>query len=339
MHPNYNRRSFRVEEAGFTLIELMIAVLIGLMIMGTATVVYLGNRGTTTAQRDLADLAQSGSLATDIVARMFRQSGHTAIGGTTGGSEGGIAGTFCSLSTVPATNPVALPAGSGGFLEGWDGKTVPGKTVVNSSDLVLLRFDGSSQRNVPGTADGSIVDCMGTAVVGPTPGSTSERSSARLYVSVDTNTKNPALYCSYRKAGALAETVQPLIDNVESFQVLYGLGALYSLDGTTKLTERADKYRIVVEKYVPASQLTTATQWNNVAAVRFGVVVAGDNASRGAVDSRADYDVLGPGYGSGNGAQFDATSLAADRRSRPRKTIAATVELKNAPIYTGCQVT
>jgi type IV pilus assembly protein PilW len=328
--------TLRSTESGFTLIELMISVLLGLMVMGTASVIYLGNRGTTTAQRDLAELSQSGSLATDIVARMFRQAGHVAIGGTTGGSEGGVAGTFCSLSTIPSAAPLASTPAEGGFMEGWDAKTVPGNTVVNNSDIVLLRFDGSSQRAVPSKADGSIVDCLGAPVAGPTPGSTSERSWAKLYVSVDTTTNNPALYCSYRNSATASDNVQPLIDNVESFQILYGLGALYSWDGTTKLTEKADRYRIVVEKYVPAAQLTSAADWNNVAAVRFGVVVAGDSASRGAVDSRTDYDVLGPGYGAGNGAQFDASTLSADRKSRMRKTIAATVELRNAPIYTGC---
>lgn len=329
-------RHTHIRFRGFTLVELMIALLLGLIVVGVATYVYLGNRVTTNSQRDVAEISQSGSLAIDMIARMFRQAGHVAINGTTGGTEGGIAATFCSLSQVPASTPSATASASGGFLEGWDNKTDQGYTVVNSSDMVVMRFDGSSQRLNPGKADESIVDCFGKGVVGPTPGSTSERSWTRLFVANDPNSKNPALYCEYKNSAEASPTTYPLIDNVESFQVLYGLGALYTYDGTAKLTEKTSTYRVAVERYLPASSLTTAAQWNNVVAVRFGVVVAGERGSRTDVDSKSDYNVFGAGYGTANGATFDATTLSSDRRLRPRRVFSTTVELKNAPLYGGC---
>jgi type IV pilus assembly protein PilW len=323
----------RTASQGYTIVELMISVLLGLLVMGTASVVYLGNRSTTVAQRDLADLAQGGSISVDILARMFRQAGQVAISGTSGGASGGIAATFCIPSVKPPSSPPTSTVADGPFIEAWDNKTFPGNTLVNNSDAVLLRFDGSSQQRDGGKADGSIVDCLGTPVAGPTPGSTSERSWAKLYVAVDSSTGNPALYCSYRNSGATVATTQPLIDNVETFQMLYGIGALYNWEGDTKLTDKSQRYRVVVEKYLPAASLSDA-DWGNIAAVRFGIVVSGNSASRGGTDNRNNIDVLGPGYGT----QFDATSLSASRRARQRQAISTTVELRNAPIFTGCNL-
>ena len=84
----------------------------------------------------------------------------------------------------------------------------------------------------------------------------------------------------------------------------------------------------------------TTADWNNVVAVRFGLMISGDaKSSRGTEDAKTDYNLFGSGYATGNGAVFDATastSLDPARRGRLRQVFSNTVELKNAPLYGGC---
>lgn len=328
---------------GFTIVELMIAVLLGLILTAVVSAIYIGNRQTTVTQRDLANVVQNGSFAIDVVSRLFRQAGQVAVDGLAVGTDaGGAPPTFCQAATAaPAAANVSGTA-AGGFIEGVN-NAAPNGTVIASSDTVQLRYYGSSAQKTSAAADGSIIDCYGKAIAGPVSGGgTSGRTWAKLFVETDSNTGNPALYCEYLNSGDASSTKQALVDNVESFQVLYGVGAKYNTAGTTELAAGdISNYRILVKKYLPAGSSMSVADWNNVIAVRIGMMISGDASnSRGALDTKTDYNLFGTtGYASTNGAGFDATStssLAAGRRNRLRQVFSTTIELKNAPLYVGC---
>lgn len=322
--------------------ELMIAVLLGLILTAVVSAIYIGNRQTTVTQRDLANVIQNGSFAIDVVSRLFRQAGHVAVDGLAVGTDaGGAPPTFCQAATaLPA---IASVSGTpdGGHVEGRD-SDAPSGTVVAGSDMVLLRYYGSSAQKSGAAADGSVIDCYGKPVAGPLSGGGSAgRTWVKLFVENDSNTGNPALYCEYLNSGDSGSTKQALVDNVESFQVLYGVGAKFNTAGTAEVASGStENYRILVKKYLPAGTAMTVADWNNVIAVRIGMMISGDAPnSRGAIDTKTDYNLFGTGYATANGASFDATattSLAANRRSRLRQAFSTTIELKNAPLYVGC---
>lgn len=339
------KRRFHRSRRGFTIVELLVSVVLGLLLIAVVSTMYVGNRQTSVTQRDLANVAQSGAYAIDVVSRLLRQAGHVSVDGLAVGTDvGGAPPGFCGGSSGAAVNPAVTPSVDGGFIEGKDAATPTG-SVVADSDYVLLRFYGSSAQRAGSPADGSIVDCFGKAVAGPTVGGgTAGRTWARLYVQNDSTTGNPALFCTYLNAGSTTPTTQALVDNIESFQVLYGVGAKYDASGTTELTSSSgvQNYRVQVKKYLPASAMASASDWNNVIAVRIGLMVSGDaKNSRGQADTKTDYNLFGSGYSGANGASFDATSassLSSDRRSRLRQVFSTTVELKNAPLYVGCDL-
>ena len=348
LNPNQSLHSMQrsVRNCGFTIVELMIAVLLGMILTAVVSAIYIGNRQTTVTQRDLANVVQNGSFAIDVVSRLFRQAGQVAVDGLAVGTDaGGAPPNFCGSATAAPAAASASGTSSGGFIEGIDSDT-PNGTVIAGSDTVLLRYYGSSAQKAGAAADGSIVDCFGKAIAGPISGSgPAGRTWAKLFVETDSTTGNPALYCEYLNSGDASSTKQALVDNVESFQVMYGVGAKYDAAGTTELAAgTVGNFRIQVKKYLRAGSTSnsdmTVADWNNVIAVRIGMMISGDAPnSRGALDTKTDYNLFGTGYASTNGAGFDATSassLAASRRSRLRQVFSTTIELKNAPLYVGC---
>lgn len=334
---------------GFTIVELLVGVAIGLFLIAVSSIVYIGNRQTTTTQRDQSQLSQTGAFALNTLTRMLQQSGHVAVGGL--GADNVPAPNFCGQATN-AIVPPASGTNAGGAIEGLDAASLG--TVIGASDMITVRYYGSSALTGVSTyrPDGSIRDCFGNSIGGPSGGTGgTDRAWSRLYVDTDTSTGNPALYCSSLSSAPVGSSMtaqtsastQALVDNVESFQVLYGVGAWFDPVSGNKLdASKANVTKaIAVTKYLPASAMVVPTDWNNVIAVRVGLVIAGDANSRATPDSTV-YSVFGSGYPSSiNGAQFDAsasTSLASARRSRIRQVFSTTIELKNAPLLLGCPV-
>jgi type IV pilus assembly protein PilW len=335
------KKTHKKSQKGFSLIELLIAVALGLLLTAIVSSIYIGNRQATVTQRDLAVVTQNGAFAVDTISRFFRQAGHSPVYGVaTGAGDTAPPPDFCSKAETQI-NYTSSTTRAGGAVEGYDATVPAGKTLIANSDMVVLRFYGSSAQRGGSAADGSIVDCYGKSISGPAPGGgASDVSWIKLYVDNDITTGNPALFCTQQNGGEITTQTQSIVDGVESFQVLYGVGARFDVSGTTPVLlgagDGAVQYRTLATKYLPASSMTLA-DWNNVLSIRWGVMVSGDAPnSRGGVDATTDYNILGKGYATSNGAAFDATSastLAAARRNRLRQVFSTTVELKNAPLY------
>lgn len=74
---NHLRRSFESRNGGFTLVELMVAMLLGLVIIGGATGVILANRQSYRTNEGLSQLQESARSAFELMARDIRQAGVT----------------------------------------------------------------------------------------------------------------------------------------------------------------------------------------------------------------------------------------------------------------------
>ncbi|MEF9942588.1 MAG: PilW family protein [Burkholderiaceae bacterium] len=138
-------------QAGVSLVELMIAVTIGLVIVLAATLLYVGASGSLRIQDEASRLDDSGRFALESIARLLRIAGYVNWPGDSGGA------------------PIRLAATSAPALEGRDG---------SRNDTLSLRFFGSTQG---AAADGAIVDCLGAPV--PRDGNPASRSENVLSVS------------------------------------------------------------------------------------------------------------------------------------------------------------
>ncbi len=174
-------------QTGFSLVELMVAMTIGLVIMMVISQLFVGNQRTYTVQDENARIQENGRFALAMLDRQIRMAAFKR-------SE------CAALNCFFDTGANAALAGTN------DGDT-------NSSDRIQVQFFGSD--NNAGTAtDNSVIDCLGNSK------RMTERVNDSFLIAPDpANNNEPTLFCL--RAGDVAPGT-PLVAGVESMQILYG---------------------------------------------------------------------------------------------------------------------
>lgn len=179
----------RFTQLGFTLVELLIAMVVGLFMILVIASVFLGSKQTYRIQDNNSRIQENGRYVMENLGRTLRIAGYR---------------------DDPSSNPrVIFPAVTGfaaaeQFLNGVEGgsATVP--------DEVSFRFTGSGT-----TANNTIMDCGGQSFSGAT------LLTNRFYLST---TSPKTLRCdSTSTVGAATTTATyDLMDRVDDLQILYG---------------------------------------------------------------------------------------------------------------------
>lgn len=248
-------------QGGMSLIELMIAMTIGLIILTAVAGSYVSGLRTQRMHVDVSHLQESGRFAFDLLARAVRRAGyrntylHRDIGAAAGMpsefcSTGPFGSQIFALNGPASIDPGAVAASMQGALA-----TTP---MVNQSDVLRVRFFGED--NAIGTAaDGSIQDCLGNSV--RRGGNNSAPIEDTFYVATDSTTDpsnpRPALFCRNSTTGGAGT---PLIPGVESLQLLYG----EDIDGDGR-----------IDRYLPYNLIANP---DNVLGIMASVVLATKNA-------------------------------------------------------------
>ncbi len=371
----------RARQAGFTITELMVAAVIGLILLGGAMSMLVTTRQTYEIQNDLARIQENARFGMDLMLRDLRMAGyfgcHDNLGSVTNHLNGATtAGTLYDTTRgiegledgsdawAPSNNiDDEVITSLGGALAG---------DAIAGSDAVTIRRSGGINWRVPDgsamatTADPisiihqpvsgvslaagdvvSVSDCTSADIfqLTNTPaisandtdgkdvehdaggGGDNENAAAdlskryddtaivspvqfvRYYVgrTVDgAGTADPALF-RLMIVNGLAQR-QRLIDGVESLQLTYGVD-----------TNGDD----LPDTYVPANDAALgmdANNWNNVVAVRVGMLLRSAEETGADIDSRA-YTL--------NGQQLFGGDPPNDLRRR--RAIVSTVFLRNNP--------
>lgn len=225
-----------IKQLGFSIIELMIAIAIGLIITLVVTEAYLSGITTQQAQAGLSRAQESSRFAFDVLARALRKAGY---------KNPKAPGTaFCSTpneNRIVALNDQAKIDPSATDMSGTS------VVISNSSDVIRVRYYGEGLSYSPYTADGTIFDCLGNSVK---PNALVEDT---FFISADTNNNNePTLFCYSTNSTASGNVA--LVPGIESLQLLYGEDT--DSDGS-------------INRYVPYSLVSTA---NNVRSVIISVI-------------------------------------------------------------------
>jgi type IV pilus assembly protein PilW len=179
----------RPTEAGFSIIELLISLVLASLVILAVVALYGGSRASYTTQDEVGRMQENMRIGNGIIERTIRQ------------------GNYKRFPAPRDQNPMLVAAFSFVPLEGADGAgTTPG-----SSDMVEIRFNGSTDFT-SAAADGVVVDCLGAAVA------SNVQSRNRFLVRVDGEGR-PWLNCSIDGG----TTWTPLIPDVEAMEVLYGV--------------------------------------------------------------------------------------------------------------------
>ena len=309
MRALFHRRSRVLRQGGLTLTELLVSLVLASIITLAATALYsvtVSSYKTVDAAQELQD---SGRFALEVIGQAARMAGYQNYAQRDGsGNDNSRRFAATTFPTVRGFNNSTIKSST---LNDGDGATDNGG--LNRSDTLAFRFHGSSKRNNAVEADGSIIDCLGTAK--SYPANPDDVGLSLFSVAVDTSGE-PALRCT----SSTSTTPQPIVKGVETFQVMYGLDA----------DDPAKRMGTPI-KWVSGQNITTTTDWVKVVAVRVGLVIRGDvGSSQGASAKVAENDFYPLGK------EFTGTSTEAGLKftapndGRLRRVFNATFKLRNS---------
>ena len=304
----FMQRAARQE--GFTLTELMIALVLGLLVVLAATTMLLSTRSTYRTQDESTRMQESARFALELVNRVVRMAGYTNFGN--GATE------------VPPFYTPGMTTSVAGVNNRLGTATLPNS---QNSDSLSISFYGSEALTLPSGVDGAVLDCKGLRVPPDT------RVTNTFFVAAKSG-EEPELYCDNGDGGG----PQPLIRGVESFQVLYGVAryeiAVYA-PGTPPPAMTTDDIAPSILVYKRADQMGSSnagSDWDNVKFVRIAMLIRSGTAARPDLDI-TDYQLFGPNYPAAGDAGVDintnTTLFSNIERTRLRKVVSATIALRN----------
>ncbi len=324
-------------QTGVTLVELMVALVIGLVVALATVATLIASRSGYSSIDNSSQVRENARFAIELIQRIAVQAGFEDVANAVGTRDSsGFAGSDPSPepdvvgydNAVFGTQTVFPPA----LTNNSSGCTASNSTCTNNSDVLVVRYQGSSLPSNAATPDGSIINCSGVA-----ERSVASSSADRLYsvfhVARSSASGEPALMCSSRTTAG-TWTTQPLVQGVESFQVLYGMdygsGAVAANVAVTAAQVQdsvPDRYLRADQIIVPGNADATRANWRRVRSLRIGLLVR--STANAAIDRNATARTYYP-LGIGQSSSSDVgTAFAVTADGRLRQELSATVYLRN----------
>ena len=331
----------RSRQAGLTLIELLVAVTLGLLVtLAAVASLLIGRQGFTSVDQS-SQLRENTRFAASLLQRIVIQAGYEVHRDGTVDSSWRY---FCSGTGLPCGD---LNGDKNPGIVGFDNAVADGVTLptglvsdnrptaatncggvtdtscVNGSDVLVVRYWGDSRAGAA-VGDGSMINCSGANEL---DGNVPAYSIFHVRRSAS---GEPTLACTYRDSTSAWQTV-PLMQGVEGFQVLYGVDNVTPGAAPPTGSTGTDK---VPDRYLRASQLTVAgntnatmDNWRRVRSVHIGLLVRGDlNSAIDRAATNQTYAVLGNGFTSDSDT---LSNLQVPADGRLRQSMVFTVYLHN----------
>ena len=185
----------KISNKGFSLIELMISLALGLIVIAAVIAVFLSTSRTANATSILSRAQESSRFAVQYIGRELRTAGYAYVqeGDQSGGGVAG--GNAVSTDFIFPADSVFTTVGQ--VLVGTDNSTAAG--VLAGSDTISVRYSGSLKTD--------LVDCQ-DATVAPFVAST-----IRLFVNASND-----LVCTVNGGAQVV-----LIEDIANMQLQYGV--------------------------------------------------------------------------------------------------------------------
>lgn len=179
--------STQKQQAGLSLVELMISITLGLLLMTAAVQSLLGTQKSYSVNDDLSRAQENGRIALDLLVKNIRMAGYRNP------NNGQLPAFFVTTAC-------------GGF----DPCTHDDVGVGANSDRIAVQFD-------PPPDDGTELDCVGNTVA-------ATDIIANVY-DITTTAGVSSLSCrSFDVSTGVMGNTQPLVDGIDSMHILYGVG-------------------------------------------------------------------------------------------------------------------
>jgi len=241
-----------VKQTGLSLIELMIAMTLGLILMFGVVQIFISSKQTYTVVTSQSQTQENARVLKHFLGRGLRHAGYW--GDVTEFMAFPNAGVFDDNEAVFATNNDASEA-----------------IVVDGTDTITVRFTV--------TDDDQLRGCTGLEYDLSHPDAPDRQQIIvdRYYLSpASTNTQVPSLMCDSELQDEFGTTIsapapQPLIIGIENLQIEFGIGTVNS-----------------ITRYVSADEVTN---WRNVRSVRYAIL-ATSNQNTGGQENTNTYTLI-----------------------------------------------
>ena len=321
----YRRSSASHRYQGFSLIELLVSMTIGLVITVAAGSAYLGASTAGKVADAQSRMNEDGQAALNILTQHLRMAG-------TNPNQTNRAAVFLrnpvydpsylggTSTPYPSASYVAAPAytRSPYSIRGCDGTftvAVLGQTdisVLNCAagantlpDSIAISYEADRYNTEPDTSN-KPTDCLGNALTefnvvftppAPDPVMNDKFSVAinRFYIAPFGSVAAPSLYCKGNGGNAPA---QPLVENIEDMQFTYGTLSTAAILATDTVAGYLTADQVVTQTSL--ALLPLADRWGKVLSIRICVLVrsekpsAPDAASARYDDCNGNRDVAAP---------------------------------------------
>lgn len=287
--------SYRSVQSGFTLIELMISLVLGLLISAAVIQVYIINTRTITVQQSASEVQDSTIFTMQTLEEHVRLAnlGNAVTNINSLTKNGGIVLTATNLGTN-TTEARYLTSSATGV-----------SNTNTASDQLTIQY-----KNTTGQ---SLYDCEGTKIDAGSSSWVIERYFVRATTSSQTTTtKDLALACDAGRvtdAGAVSpdfgDNGEILIPAIDQFKVL--LGAMSDISNIT---------------YMPAATYLTLTDKPSITTIKLGVVIRSSTPLLSSTD-KDSFMLLD---------QTNTLKTDSSRRKFYRRAYESTVLLRNARV-------
>lgn len=240
----------RARQSGFSLIELMISMVIGMVVVGAVFAAYLGMGTSSRSSRALAQMTEDVSIAMNVLRSHVSMAGYSA--------------------------PTGLDAN--GFIKNYKGMAIKGcqskftdtgasiDTLACSklgSDAIAVAYEADTTHAIVNGA-GQPLDCLGNGIT--IDGGGFYVSYSRFYV--DDN----QLKCQ----GVVGNAAQALVENIVDMEVWYGVASL------------AEKHHVAYYARAGNDGEMNNTDFDNVVSARICLVAASENEVMDSITSYLD---------------------------------------------------
>lgn len=251
-------------QQGFTLVELLIAMILGLALMAGVIQIFLSTQNTYRMEEGLARVQDSGRFSLDLITTQLRMAGYP-------------------FNLSSSTNPLAWNATTDPSAAAQPFARQPVENGANGNDELVFQYEAET---------GTVRNCLGEQ-----PGA-NVLIQDRYYVADVDGDGVRELRCT-TNGGA----DQPLVESVESFQVMYGVDTTTPVDGKP-------------DTWVNAAGVTAAQWRERVVAVRVALLIGTGGNVADSLDTQS-YRLL------------DAGTVPAANDLRRRRMFTTTVALRN----------
>lgn len=260
-------RTLPVLSHGFTLVELLVAMILGLGLMAGVIQIFISTQNTYRMEEGLARIQENGRFSLDLIITQLRMAGYP-------------------YNLSQGLNPFAWNASTDITANATPYARQPIENDANGNDELVFQYLAET---------GQTRNCLGEQ-----PGSNILIQN-RYYVD-----GNNTLRCTTNGGSD-----QPLVENVESFQVLYGVDTTATADG-------------LPDTWVNAAGVTAAQWRDRVVAARIALLI---NTGGNVADSldKQTYQLL------------DASTIAAADDLQRRRVFTGTVVLRNRKAEIFCR--